>query len=158
MHTSKRAARPDTLVPLQMEQDTQYSSHVEDLHMEKESGTQGLPQRSSTPPTFHGPKRSRTTLPPNPATLTSAHTTHTAASYCTHNLLQTMRKAEQTKQVVSEPPTTPVCLSENSLLRDDDPRIRGAGIDEGGSDMEELVSNLLDLGFMKGPGAKAARG
>jgi hypothetical protein len=63
---------------------------------------------------------------------------------------------EQMKQVVSEPPapTTPVCPSENSLLREDDPRIRGAAIDEGGSGMEELVSNLVDLGFMEGQGLR----
>jgi hypothetical protein len=141
---------------LQMEQEAQYSSHVEDLHMDKESGTKGLPQRSSTPPPFHGQKRRRTTLPPNPATRTSTHTTHTTASDPTHNLLQTMRKAEQTKQVVSEPPapTTPVCQSENSLLREDDPRMRGAAIDEGGGGMEELVSSLVDLGFMEGQGLR----
>jgi hypothetical protein len=79
---------------LQMEQEALYSSHVEDLHMDKESGTQGLPQRSSNPPPFHGQKRRRTTLPPNPATLTSTPTTHTTASDRTHNLLQTMRTAE----------------------------------------------------------------
>jgi hypothetical protein len=63
-----------------------------------------------------------------------------------------MRKAEQTKQVVSEPPapTTPVCQSENSLLREADPRMRGAAIDEGGGGMEELVSSFVDLGFMEG--------
>jgi hypothetical protein len=73
---------------LQMEQEAQYSSHVEDLHMDKESGTQGLPRRSSTTPPFHGQKRRRTTLPPNLGTLTSTHTTHTTASDRTHNLFR----------------------------------------------------------------------
>jgi hypothetical protein len=57
---------------------------------------------------------------------------------------------------VSEPlaPTTPVRPSENSLLREDDPRIRGAAIDEGGGGMEELVSSFVDLGFMEGQGLR----